>query len=1329
MKNIKRCLCLLLALVLLLDCVPGALQAKASQTDGICEKHHAVHDVHICGYADGAQEVPCNHAASCDESCKQPIINCVFSHSDCSCRDAVLPVECNHAPEAGCDYAEQIVAITCECQPDADGMVVHAEQCDLEARKLAVVCNRYVPGVEAQSCGHICTGDSGCVVLVCSHTLHDDVCGYKPAVQAQPCKFAGAPCQQCEQEKTPNPVESDGTAQLFAHNAYFDAAIPNKHYFELFFGTDSSDMSKNQKVTNSVAVNQAHQANVCNFGYNEKDGFWSMEFLRPNHSTEIIYTVASGETYSTSLVYTLPEDLKCMLFNDPGCIIGDTWYVPEGNSYDDVKFLLGTDMYVDTTAHLTSGLSFENSDGAIEITTGVSGIYSIKALKQGASAKVVYQFGGKTYELPIVVIQPDLPCLRYWLDENDFSRSGPWQISPGFTDDIKFYIGTNSETMLDTADQRYSVNVSLENNNGIIELIPKDQTSGWYTIKALKSGEATVTCIKDGEKYTLKIIVEEPRFRMIPVMPTGNANYLDLTNLEEGKPMKLRCMLQKLNGGPPVSGALTGLKSSDNRIFTLALSTDPTEASAGIYILTPVSSGKAQILCKYNGKEYSCEAGVLDKTFQADGLLYYPAVQMMSGKTYPCTVMDIPVGGEIVQEFFYSQAAEAVLMSSGDLELTPLTRDQVTCSGPIEVTQPNGDTRLHIKGMESGTGYLEVTSTDGVVHCFVVNVGKGRPNTEVQTGGYMWLNEDTVIGFGNPGIASNGDNNAEPGVLKLRAQVNSGFGSMNYPDEFIYREPVAFAAMDMTDGQPDADIMAKVKNVEFSILACQNTDGTSGCYASVEKNQCEQVALTEGEVKAWTNYIVAGGTEAFKGMVGMTFELPDKKDNKDTTRRISLYILMHNTYMGEEVRVEANVTSAKQLNVILSSYEALKTWIKQEYPEYTDAVDYACNIDVKLPHADLTDAIVVSETIAPFPFRENPSSNPNFRIYLIGPRLGERATMAGLISRGCLAGVFDVNFVADSDVTMNLGEEEFTCGLMADSTWSGAVEYDMDFAAKYGIDPTENKRNLSSWSGDGGMQHADCDIMSVDGCSFEGFDYGTRSTPNGYVGGGLGNAFKNCYFGIYIDCAGKPGWGDIHYTGFSGYDFKKNVAAIRIVGLQENITPYEFRIHDCDFINNYLEFWINDYDTSYLQKYYFYRNHYRGGWKLSGGNSSGGDSSGYGWVKHVGKAPNNEDLPDVHRGPRYQVQDGDTIINNGVSVTISGTPGKAVPNLAVNSRAAGEGYWIYDGDNQMTLIELGGDTLPLAQESLEALTENADVTIVKNKGADTAAIWTFEGGE
>lgn len=1264
MKMTKRFLCLMLALFLLMEYIPGALPARATQEDGICATHHAVHDVNICGYAAEVQGSPCGHEETCDDACKQEITECLFSHADCGC-------------------------------------------------------------TEESSCTHQCTVGNGCITMVCSHKEHDNFCGYVEAVEAHACRFAGVPCQQCANEKKLTPASDDGVSQLFKTDVFFDTDPNkvNKVYFKLYFGTDPEDMSKNTEIigTDAVSIKEAHQNYVCNFGYNEAKGCWSMEFLRPNHPTDVVYTVADT-SYTVSFEYRIPEYLQCMLFDDPQCIIGDTWYVPEGNSYDNVKFFLGTDMYVDLSDPITSGLTFENNNGAIVFSEEEDGVYSIEAMKQDASAKVIYQAGEETYELEIIVTEPDLPCLRYWLNENDPPRSGPWRMALDFEDDVKFYIGTNSETAMDTDDTRYSLDVTVKENDGVIALTPKDNTSGWYTIKALKGGEATIRYIKDNTEYTLQIIVEEPQFRMIPVQPTGNPNWIDLSCVEG--PVDLRCYLAEMNG-PPVGAPLVNVTSSDESIFTLSVK----NAQAGVYTLTPVGAGVAQLCYTVGDKLYTTDVIVLDKDFKAEGLVYYRAVHGMSGKTFPCTVVSIPVDGGIAKEFYYSQSTEAALLSDDASGMVPLTIDDVDWSGPIEVVQPEDDTRLHIIGTAVGTGYLEVTSDDGIVHCFVVNVGMDRPNTEIQEGGYMWLNQDTVLGFGNPGIASAGDNNAEAGVLKLRSQVNSGFGSIDYPEEFIYREPVAFAAMNQTDGKPNADIMSKVKNVEFSILACQNTDGSSGSYASVEKAACEQIALTEGNVKAWTNYIVAGGTDAFRGLVGMTFDLPDTRNGQSITRRISLYILMHNTYMGEEVLVEANVITAKQLNVILSSYEALKTWIKQEYPVYADTVDKACNVDIVLPGIDLTDAVVVSEAIAPFPFRPNPSSNPNFRIYLRAANNRQKPTLAGLISRGSLAGIFDVNFKATEGVAMTMGEERFTCGLLADSEWSGIVEYDMAFAQQYGIDPYANKRNLSSWRQDGDMKYADCDILSVDGCSFEGFDYGTRSTPNGYVGGGVGNSFKNCYFGIYIDCAGKPGWGDIHYTGFSGYDFKKNVAAVRIVGLQENITPYEFRIYDSDFINNYLEFWINDYDTTYLQNYYFYRNHYRGGWKLNSGNGGGDTSSGYGWVKHKGKAPNDEDLPDVHRGPRYQVQDGDTIVNNGVAVNISGTPGKAVPNLAVNSRAATEGYWIYDGEDQLTRIELGGDALPLAQESLEQLNRDAEVSVVKNQGADIAAVWTFEGGE
>lgn len=950
----------------------------------------------------------------------------------------------------------------------------------------------------------------------------------------------------------------------------------------------------------------------------------------------------------------------------------------------------------------------ESSDEEILQLNGNGYAYKLIGVSEGPAEIIYTDEDGQNYYFPVMVNAAQPPTLRFQLEEDGFVYGGRWRVAPGAEGIVRFFLGTDRYTDLSNP----LLSGITVDDSSILELTGPDPETGSYTFKAVGEGSTMVVYTEGESRYMFEVSVEEQQFWMIPVQPSGPPNWIDLAGLTIGEPVELRCFLAELYG-PPVGEALTGITSSDETVFELSISEDEDAAAAGVHVLTPTGAGVAQIEYMAGDKTYSCEVIVMEKNFKAEGMVYYPAVHGMSGKTYPKTVLNLNVGDGVAKEFFYSDSAEAAMLAEEEVELTPLTINDVTWSGPIQVVQPDGDTKLHIIGEDVGTGYLEVTSEDGITHCFVVNVGRGRPDTEIQEGGYMWLDDDIVIGFGNPGISSDGDNNAQEGVLKMRAQVNNGF-DYNYPDEYIYREPVAFAALDQTNGIIAETVMKNVSNVEFSILACQNTDGTDGSYASMEKDTCEEITLAEG-VKAWTNYVVAGGKEAFKGLVGMTFDLPDTNSSGETiTRRISLYILLHNTYMGEEVRVEANIESAAQLNVILSSYEALKTWIKKEHPEYAEAVDRACNVDLKLPGGDFTDAIVVYEAIAPFPFRDNPISNPNFRVYLHGPTKGERTTLAGLISRGSLAAIDNVQFAATEGVTMTRDGETFTCGLMADANWSGHVEYDMEFAEKYGIDPTKNKRNVLNWKNDGGMGNADCDILTIQGCSFDGFDYGTRSTPDGYVGGGEGNSFTKCFFGVYIDCPDKPGWGEIHYTSFSGYDFKKNVVAVRVVSLQNNITPYEFRIHDSDFINNYLEFWIDRYDTTYLHNYYFYRNHYSGGWNKVTGQ----------WYKYADDPLGNVTVPSVsHRGPKYHPN-----MNNGVNIFVSATPANATANLAVNRTATSEGYWIYDGEDQVTRIETG-ENLPLAQEALESLENDADVTIVADKGETTVAVWTFEGGE
>ena len=908
----------------------------------------------------------------------------------------------------------------------------------------------------------------------------------------------------------------------------------------------------------------------------------------------------------------------------------------------------------------------------------------------------------------------DPPVLRAMMEGFEHPVGNLWRLATGFESNrVRFYLAGNNSY----DPSQYLTGTITSDNSQILSISGPDE-EGYYTIKAGQNNGNTALTYTDeqGSSYTLLVAVQAVYYHILPVQPEGRPDFLNLSEIEMGAPIKLRCIL---SDGFDMVGQfpLNGLTSSDEQIFTLHLSDDPEEAVNNVYILTPKSPGIAQICYTHtDGNSFTYRVGILGKVFPTEGMVYFPAIDHNTGKTFPQTVLDLSPNSTFEKKFYYSHPAEAAMLAAGTSQVAPLTLQDVTFSGNIEVTAGNSEGTLCIRtGPQSGTGYLEVTDESGIVHCFVVNVGRPAPNSEVQKGGYMWLDENIVLGFGNPGIEFDGNEFFQTGVLNMLSQIANG-----YSDEtpYSFREPMCFAAMTSKDGKYAAavasDVMRSVRNVQFSVLSCRNTDGTEPAYPQVELETCEPIQLAEDNIIAWTNYLVAPSQKGFLGLVGMSFDLPDSKDGQPIIRRLSLYLHTHNAYMGKDITVTANIQSAAQLNVILSSYEALKSWIKAEYPEYAGIVDQVHSINLELPGGTFTDTLVVSEAIAPFPFMPSPSSNPNFRVFLIGSQKGKKTTLAGLVSRGSLCGIQNIQFLANENVTMTHGNERFTCGLMADSEWSGQVEYDMDFARKYDIDPTQNKRSLSGWNNE--LAHLDCDIMFVENCSFEGFDYGNRSTANGYVGSGPYNSYKKCYYGIYIDCPNKKGFGELTFTNFGQCDFKKNVVAVRIKSLQNNVSPYEFRIHDSDFINNYLEFWI-DNPAGTPQTYYFYRNHYSGGWNKVTGQ----------WYQFKDAPLGNETIPPVsHRGPKYHPD-----MQNGVNILVSGTPSRMVPNLpfnVANKSGQTDGYWIYSGADQVTRLEPDGDRLPLAQESLTALKEDTDVSIVTDNGQQTVAVWTFEGG-
>ena len=84
MRSMKRILSLLLALVLVAGYLPGKIQVRASQEDGLCPVHHAQHN-EDCGYVAEKAEIPCSHT-SCNEEClTRAVTHCVFPHESCDC--------------------------------------------------------------------------------------------------------------------------------------------------------------------------------------------------------------------------------------------------------------------------------------------------------------------------------------------------------------------------------------------------------------------------------------------------------------------------------------------------------------------------------------------------------------------------------------------------------------------------------------------------------------------------------------------------------------------------------------------------------------------------------------------------------------------------------------------------------------------------------------------------------------------------------------------------------------------------------------------------------------------------------------------------------------------------------------------------------------------------------------------------------------------------------------------------------------------------------------------------------------------------------------------
>ena len=266
----------------------------------------------------------------------------------------------------------------------------------------------------------------------------------------------------------------------------------------------------------------------------------------------------------------------------------------------------------------------------------------------------------------------------------------------------------------------------------------------------------------------------------------------------------------------------------------------------------------------------------------------------------------------------------------------------------------------------------------------------------------------------------------------------------------------------------------------------------------------------------------------------------------DDKKQLITYTLSYVFQYAEDLWFEfdANETSAEGLNQILASDEAFYQWVQSQYPEeyqkiqaaYVSPVPQRVIIRLYLPAVTYSGIVRVGIT-------EEKGS-----MFICGTRdeYGKATTLPGLWISGQIYGAQNINFVADERYKQTYGSEEFTCGILY-----------------CGTNTSENFAN--AWS--------------TDECSFSGFKYAIRATETGYGMGISRCAFADCEYGIYIDSKGSSN-PYIHDS-----LFVRNGTAV--LAKEIGASPYNFRVTNCDLIENDVDFDIEAGGTFYFHGNYF----------------------------------------------------------------------------------------------------------------------------------------------
>jgi len=493
-------------------------------------------------------------------------------------------------------------------------------------------------------------------------------------------------------------------------------------------------------------------------------------------------------------------------------------------------------------------------------------------------------------------------------------------------------------------------------------------------------------------------------------------------------------------------------------------------------------------------------------------------------------------------------------------------------------------------------------------------------------------------------------------------EAGMGFGATTPNMEQTLNETVYLGAMVDYDTKDEeaapAWIYDCISDVKFEIMDWINADDLNDQAESNVFVDRTYTSMFNGCKMATADIdTVPGGFVEALLRVTFTVTMPGEEPVVCTVDNVP-----HFAYHKELFPDMSEIRTAEQLNRILNDGKTFTAWIREQdeangtnlYEEYMTnaALNWDAVYVLELPVVTYDDIIEVNLSGVAFELCGSTDRTT-----------GKATTMPGMwLHKNDVFHLRDINFVAVDGITQEYNGEVFTCGILAYGEYT--------------------------WDRTG-------DAYKANECTFIGFDYGIRNTPYGYVCAGSSH-FNDCEVGYQIDCAGKNGGNANDTTEYAIFENCKT--AIRILGLPNYITSYDYRIYNCDFINNNKD--IESEIDGRLYCYFNYFGHYTRG------------------------AKSLVDVTDLD-----QIQSRPAGIKEKKNATIITNPRYALPINAWDTEDSN--YLTIDNGRHTYIFNKAGDFLLDAKALTEVVElSSQDVTInVMGDDEKVQGTWTFNGTE